>query len=163
VFRRLRKNNLELQPDKCDFLRKEVTFLGYRISKHRVEPDARKIEVIKNFLTPRTAKQLKSFLGLAGYYRNFVPQFSKIAGPLHKFLKRDAKYVWEESKEVAFHAMKQKLISQPILQYPDFSREFILTTDTSNDGAGAVLSQGQIGKDLTIAYASHSFNKAEKN
>jgi len=70
--------------------------------------------------------------------------------------------VWVESQEVAFHTLKQKL-SQPVLQYPYFSKEFILTTDASNDGAGAVLSQGQIGKDLPIAYASRSFNKAESN
>ena len=71
--------------------------------------------------------------------------------------------MWEESQEIACRTLKQKLILQPILQYPDVSREFILTTDASNDGAGAVLSQGQIGKDLPIAYASHSFNKAERN
>jgi len=108
-------------------------------------------------------KQLKGFLGLVGHYRKFIPQFSKIVAPLHTLLKKDAKYVWEESQEIAFRTLKQKLISQPILQYPDFSREFILTTDASNDSAGAVLSQGQIGKDLPIAYASHSFNKAERN
>ena len=71
--------------------------------------------------------------------------------------------MWEESQEIAFHILKQKLISQPILQYPDFSREFILTTDASNDGAGAVLSQEQIGKVLPVAYASRSFNKPERN
>jgi len=71
--------------------------------------------------------------------------------------------MWEESQEMAFRTLKQRLLSQPILQYPDFSREFILTTDASNDGAGVVLSQGQIGKDLPIAYASRSFNKAERN
>jgi hypothetical protein len=163
VFERLRKYNLKLQPDKCEILRKEVTFLGHKISEHGVEPDARKIESVKNFPTPNTAKQLKRFLGLAMYYRKFVPQFSKIAAPLHKLLKKDAKYVWEESQEIAFHAMKQKLMSQPILQYPDFSREFILTTFASNDAAGAVLSQGQVGKDLPITYASRSFNKAERN
>jgi hypothetical protein len=78
-------------------------------------------------------------------------------------LKKDAKYVWEEGQEIAFHTLKQKLMSQPILQYPDFSKEFILTTDASNGGAGAVLSQGHIGKDLPIANASRSFNKAERN
>ena len=103
VFGRLRKNNLKLQPDKCEFLRKEVTFLGLKISEFGVEPDSRKIESIKNFPTPRTAKQLKSFLGLAGYYRKFVPQFSKVAAPLHKLLKKkDAKYTWEENQEFAF-------------------------------------------------------------
>jgi len=70
--------------------------------------------------------------------------------------------VWEESHEVAFHTLKQKLTSPPILQYPDFSREFILTTDASNDGAGAALKQGPIGKDLPIAYASRILNKAER-
>jgi hypothetical protein len=102
-------------------------------------------------------------LGLAGYYRWFVPLFSKIAAPLHKLLKKDAKYVWEEEQEIAFQTLEQKLMSQPILQYPDFSREFILTTDASNEGTGAVLSQGEVGKDLPIPYASCSFNKAEKN
>jgi hypothetical protein len=109
------------------------------------------------------AKQLKSFLGLVGYYRKLISQFSKIAAPLHKLLKRDAKYMREESQKVAFHAFKQKLMSQQILQYPDFSREFIQTTDTSNDGAGAGLSQGQIGRDLPIANASRSFTRLRKN
>jgi len=163
VFRRLRQYNLKLQPDKCEFLRKEVTFLGHKISEHGVEPDTCKVESVKSFPTPKTVKQLKGFLGLVGYYRKFIPQFSKLAAPLQKLLKKDAKYVWEESQEIAFRTLKQKLISQPILQYPDFSREFILTTDASNDGAGAVLSQGKIGKDLPIAYASRSFNKAERN
>jgi hypothetical protein len=71
-----------------------------------VEPDARKVEAIKNFPTPRTPKQIKSSLGLAGYYRRFVPQFSKIAAPLHKLLKRDVKYIWGEPQEMAFIALK---------------------------------------------------------
>jgi hypothetical protein len=77
VFRRLRKYNPKLQPDKCEFFRKEVTFLGHIISEHGVEPDARKIECINNFPTPKTAKQLKCFLGLTGYYRNFFPSSVK--------------------------------------------------------------------------------------
>ena len=88
VFRRLRKYNLKLQPDKCEFLRKEVTFLGHKISERGVKPDACKVESVKNFPTPKTVKQLKSLLGLVGYYRKFIPQFSKIAAPLHKLLKR---------------------------------------------------------------------------
>ena len=155
VFRRLRKHKIKLQPDKCEFLRK-VVVLGHKISEHGVEPDARKIVAIGDFPTPKT-KQLKSFLGLAGYYRKFILQFSKVAAPLHKLLK-DAKYVWEEDQEAVFHALKGKPISQP-----DFSQEFTLKTDASNDSVGAVLSQGQIGKDLPIAYASRMFNTAEKN
>ena len=90
VFKSLRKHNLKLQLDKCEFLRKDVIYLGHKTSEHGVEPDARKIEVIKNFPTPKTTKQLRRFLGLVAYYRRFVPQFSKIASLLHKLLKRDA-------------------------------------------------------------------------
>jgi len=127
VFRRLRKYNLKLQPDKCEFLRKELTFLGHKFSEHGVEPDARKIESIKNFPTPKTAKQLKSFLGLAGYYRKFVPQFSKITAPLHKLLKGDAKYVWEESQEISFHALKKKLNVTTNLAIPGFFKGIYTT------------------------------------
>jgi hypothetical protein len=98
---------------------------------------------------------------MAGYYRKCIPNFSRIASPLHKLLKKDAKFEWAEAQEHAFQNLKVKLISQPILQYPDFTKEFILTTDASNDGLGAVLSQGIVGKDLPVAYASRSLNKAE--
>ena len=162
VFRRLRQNNLKLQPEKCEFLRKEVTFLGHKVSERGVEPDNRKVEAVENFPQPNTVKQLKSFLGLAGYYRRFVPQFSKIAAPLHKLLKKEAKFSWGVDQEIAFRTLKQKLTSKPILKYPDFSEEFILTTDASNDGAGAILSQGEIGKDLPVAFASRSFNQSER-
>jgi len=89
LFRRLRKYNLKLQTDKCEFLWKEVTFLGHKISDRGVEPDARKVESVKNFPTPKKVNQLKSFVGLVGYYRKFIPQFSKIAAPLHKLLQKD--------------------------------------------------------------------------
>jgi len=82
---------------------------------------------------------------------------------LHKLLNKDVKFEWGDGQEGAFCTLKRKLMSKPILQYPDFSKEFVLTTDASNEGAGAVLSQGEIGKDLPVAYASRSFNKAEKN
>ena len=133
-----------------------------QISERGVEPDNRKVETVENFPQPNTVKQLKRFLGLAGYYRRFVPQFRKIAAPLHKVLKKDAKFLWGEDQEVAFRTLKQKLTSKPILKYPNFLEEIILTTDASNDGAEAVLSQGEIGKDLTVAFASRSFSKAER-
>jgi hypothetical protein len=100
---------------------------------------------------------------MASYYRKFVPNFSKIAAPLYMLLKKDAHFDWSANQENAFRKLKEKPISKPILQYPDFSKEFILTTDASNEGTGAILSQGQIGKDLPIAYASRNLNKAERN
>jgi hypothetical protein len=160
MFKRWRKHNLKLQPDKCELLRKDVICLGHKISEHKVEPDARKIEVIKNFPTPKTTIQLKSFLGLVGYYR--CPPVQQDSVAVTQTVKK-GREVRVGSQKVAFQALKQKPMSQPILQYSDFSREFVLTTDASNEGAGAVLSQGQIGKELPIAYASRKFNKAEQN
>ena len=119
--------------------------------------------MIEEFPTPQTVKQLKSFLGLMSYHRRFVPGFSGLAYPLHKLLKKDARYEWTNEQEHAFRVLRNKLISPPILRYPDYSREFILTTDASNVGVGAIFSQGKRGKDLPIAFASRSLNKAEKN
>jgi len=91
VFYRFRKYNLKLQPDKCEFLRKEVSYLGHVIAEDGVRPDPGKVKSVEEFPTPKNARQLKSFLGLAGYYRRFVPNFSKVAAPLHKFLKKKKK------------------------------------------------------------------------
>jgi hypothetical protein len=93
---RLRKYSLKLQSDKCEFLRKEAIYLGHVISEAGVRPDPKKTTSLENFLAPKTAKQWTGFMGLAGYYRRFVPQFNKLAAPLHKLLKNDTKYEWEE-------------------------------------------------------------------
>jgi hypothetical protein len=90
---------------------------------------------------------------MISYYRQFIPNCSRIASPLYKLLRKD-KFEWTETQENAFQHLKSKLTRQPILQYPDFSKEFVLTTDRSNQELGAVLSQGPIGKDLPVAYAS---------
>jgi hypothetical protein len=163
VFERLRTHRLKLQPDKCEFLRKEVNYLGHQITEHGVKPDPQKVMVIAQYPRPTTTKQLKTFCGMISYYRRFIPNCSKIASPLHKLLKVNARFEWNAEQEHAFQYLKDRLISQPILQYPDFDKEFILTTDASNTGIGAVLSQGTTGKDLPVAYASRSLNKAETN
>jgi hypothetical protein len=161
VLDRLRTYKLKLQPDKCEFLRKEVNYLGHQITEAGVRPDPQKVAAIEQFPTPTTAKQLKTFCGMVSYYRRFIPNCSRIASPLYKLLKKDVKFVWTEAQENAFQHLKSKLISRPILQYPDFSKEFILTTDASNSGLGAVLSHGPVGKDLPVAYASRRLNNAE--
>jgi hypothetical protein len=117
---------------------------------------------VRNFPVPTTTQKLKSFLGLAGYYRRFKPNFSKIAKPLTELLRKNTPYVWNEKTERAFNALKELLTTEPLLQYPDFKKPFVLTTDASNEAIGAVLSQGPIGKDPPIAYASRILNSAEK-
>jgi transposase InsO family protein len=163
VFDRMRANRLKLKPEKCEFLRKEVNYLGHVISENGGLPDRVKNKTIENYPTPRSVKQLRSFLGLMSYYRRFVPNFSRLAAPLHKLLKKDVAYEWSGEHEQAFQTLKGKLVSPPVLKYPDFNRSFILTTDASGEGLGAVLSQGDIRKDLLVAFASRTLNQAEKN
>ena len=163
ILERLRTYKLKLQPEKCQSLRKEVTYLGHQITEAGVRPDPQRVAAIERFPTPTNPRQLKAFCGMISYYRRFIPNCSRIASPLYKLLKKDTKFEWAEAQENAFQHLKSKLTKQPILQYPDFSKEFVLTTDASNQGLGAMLSQGLIGRDLRIAYASCSLNNTESH
>jgi len=97
------------------------------------------------------------------YYRRFLPRFSHTAAPIHKLLKKDVPYEWTINQEQAFQTLNEKLVSPPVLKYPDFNERFILTTDATGEGLGAVLSQGEVGKDSAVAYASRTLNRAEKS
>ena len=161
VFERLRKANLKIQPDKCEFLRKEVAYLGHLITKDGVKPNPMKVDAILNFPQPKNQKEIQSFLGLAGYYRRFIPNFSKISKPLTKLLQKDIPFNFDSDCTNSFQNLKQTLTTTPILIYPDFEEPFVLTTDASAYAIGSVLSQGKIGKDLPIAYASRTLCSAE--
>ena len=163
IFERLKKFNLKIKPSKCEFLRKEVIYLGHKISESGAQPDETKLDAVRLFPTPKSAKDIKSFLGLAGYYRRFINDFSKKALPLTKLLKKSARFEWTSEQEQAFNTLKNCLCEQPILQFPNFEKPFNVTTDASNFAIGAVLSQGDYPKDLPVAYASRCLNSAEIN
>lgn len=163
IFQRFRQHNLKIQPSKCSFLRKECLYLGHIITEDGIKPDPAKIECVSKFPQPKNSKDIKSFLGLVGYYRKFIQDFAKIAKPLTKLLKKDEKFIWDNECSISFQTLKQSIISPPVLQYPDFSKEFIITTDASNYAIGAILSQGKINSDRPIAFASRTLNAAEQN
>ncbi|GJQ70538.1 hypothetical protein Trydic_g221, partial [Trypoxylus dichotomus] len=163
VFSRLRASNLKLQPDKCEFLRREVSYLGHIITSAGVKPNLDKVNAIHNFPVPVDQKTIKMFLGLVGYYRKFIPNFAKIAKPLTSLLRKDIPFIWSASQQQSFDTFRTILTNEPLLIYPDFSQDFVLTTDASNFAIGSVLSQGGIGKDRPIAYASRTLNNAEQN
>jgi hypothetical protein len=119
------------------------------------------VAAITSYPTTTSVKELKTFCGKIRYYCMFIPNCSRIAFPLHKLLKNYVKFEWKPEQKHAFQHLKATLTSQPIIQYPDFSKEFVLTTDVSNAGLGAVFYQGPLGKNLPVAYASRSLNKAE--
>ena len=163
VFIKLREHNLKLQPIKCNFLRKELIYLGHIINENGIFPDPEKIKDVQKFPIPKTPKNIKQFLGLCGYYRRFIKNFSQIASPLNNLLKKNVEFIWSPSCNKAFEELKSKLINPPILTYPDFSQPFLLTTDASQNAIGAVLSQGDIGKDHPICFGSRTLSKSEKN
>ncbi|CAK1598637.1 unnamed protein product [Parnassius mnemosyne] len=154
VFDRLRYFNPKLQPDKCEFLRKEVSYLGHIITNEGVKPNPGKTKAIQQFTQPRCPKDIKSFMGLVSYYRRFIPNLTKIAKPLTNLLKKNVPIDWQNEQQLAFETLKN---------YPDFTKPFELTCDASNFAISAILSQGPIGNDRPVAYASRTLNKAEYN
>lgn len=170
VFQRLAKYGLKLQPQKCKFLQKEVIYLGHVVSEVGVSTDPGKIDVVRDWAQPETTTHVRSFLGFAGYYRRFIPSFSRIAAPLHGLLtgtaalgKKGKPVVWTPACQQAFEHLKTALLTAPILAYADFTKPFLLYTDASFEGLGAVLSQVQEGKERVIAYASRSLSPSERN
>lgn len=162
----VRKAGLKIKISKCKFVKKSVEFLGHIISESGISPDPSKIESIKNYQRPQSIEDIRSFLGLAGYYRRFIPHFGTIAQPLTKKTHKELAnklFEWTSEDQKAFDTLRTCLITPPILAYPDFSQEFLLFTDASNYGVGAVLSQVQDKKEVVIAYASRQLKKPEIN
>ena len=154
VLERLRYAGLQLKPKKCHLAQSEVVYLDFVISPLGISADTKKVDAVNGFLIPKDVKQLRSFLGLASYYRRFILDFSKIASPLFALTKKDVSYVWSEECQQAFNELKVQLIKAPVLVYPDFTERFVLETDASGLGLGAVLSQKQPdGKVAPIAYS----------
>jgi hypothetical protein len=155
----MREHHLYAKLSKCDFWLKEIKFLGHTISQARIVVDTDKVQEVMNWKPPTTVRQIWSFLGLAGYYRRFIPDFSRIAKPITKLLKKEAKFVWGQKCEDAFHALRQHLTTTPVLAQPDSSKPFDVYHDASRTGLGCVLMQDN----RVIAYASRELMPHEQN
>ena len=143
VLKRVKKANLRLNKKKCEFVKREIEYLGYIISIDGIRPNEKKVEAIKNYPEPKNKKELASYLGIVSYYRQYVPNFAEKAHPLTALTKKNAKWKWDAAERDAFICTKSYLITNPILGFPDFTREFIIYTDASGYGVGAVLAQMQ--------------------
>ena len=163
VFDRLADASLKLQPPKCLFAKSRVPYLGHIISAEGIAPDPEKTNAVESFPVPTTKKDLQSYLGLCNYYRRFVQDFSHIAAPLTKLLRKDTKFQWSNEAQTAFEELKQKLTSDPVLVFPDFNREFILYTDASDVAIGYILGQMDSDKkEQVVAYGGRSMNSSER-
>jgi hypothetical protein len=177
VFRRLSEAGLKLKASKCKFFQHSIKYLGHVVSAEGISADPDKIAAVRNYPVPTNVKEVQSFLGFVGFYRRFVKGFSTIARPLHeltqgtgctgskKSRKRRPKvpFLWGPNHQKAFEELIHRLITAPVLAYADYTKPFILHTDASMSGLGAILYQEQEGKERVIAYASRGLKPAERN
>ncbi|GFT89833.1 retrovirus-related Pol polyprotein from transposon 297 [Trichonephila clavipes] len=166
VLQRIKRAKLTIKPSKCKFAQQNVKFLGHIVGQGFRTPSEIKVQAVLEFPTPRTKTQIRAFLDIAGYYQNYINLFSVIAAPLTDALKGRAKkgeIKWTTECENAFRELKGKLIDKPVLYAPNFEREFIVQTDASNAGMGAVLTQlTEQGEEHPILYLSKKFSEVEK-
>ena len=162
VLGRIAGAGLKLHPGKCRFMQREVEFLGHRVNGEGISTLEEKAQAIRDWPTPNNQRELKSFLGLASYYRRFVKGFSCIGAPLFRLLQKDQPFTWSAECQQAFSTLQQALIQTPVLTPPDPALPFLLDTDASNDGMGAVLSQPGPEGEQVVAYFSRIFSKSER-
>ena len=163
VFEKLRKADLTINPDKSKFCCSEVKYLGFLVNGKGLMVDPDKTSAIRNFPAPRNIRQVRRFVGMGSWYRRFIPDFSTKISPITKLLKKGVKFNWGEEQQRAFDTVKQHLIEPPTLSRPNFTLPFLLYTDASTVGLGAILAQHIDGEERVIAYASRTLKNAEKN
>ena len=171
LFDRLREVDLKLKESKCNFLKAHVQYLGHLISGKGIEPVPEKLESIKNMPSPTTPKAVKQFLGLIGYYRKLIPKFSDVARPLTNLTKKDVPFEWTPECQQTFQLLKDLLMAEPILKYPDPNKPYVLYTDASKYAWSCVLTQeyeyedeGKLKKiHHPITYASGLFKGGQIN
>ena len=170
IFERIRAAGLKLSPEKCEFFKREVCYLGYKITENGAKTDEKKIDKIKNWSSPKSAEELRSFLGLCGYYRQFIKDYAQVVAPLerscriiwNKKKRKETEIEWNREFEESFEKLKVALTNAPVLAYPTKEGQFTLDTDASHGCMGSVLSQIQDGQEKVIAYASNKFSQSQR-
>jgi hypothetical protein len=159
VLEKLRSNQLCAKFSKCEFWLTDVAFLGHIISAGGVSVDPSKVKDVLNWMPPTTASKIQSFLGLAGYYRRFIKDFSKIAKPMTKLLEKNKAFEWTKECQASFEELRKRLTSAPVLVLPNLTKKFDIYCDASHQRLGCVLMQeGQV-----VCYASRQLRKHEEN
>ena len=163
VLIRLREANLKLSPEKCKFLRLQVSFLGFLVSERSLETDPAERKSVVEWPTPTNVREVRASVGLCSYLCKFIPNFSTTCKPLHVLTEKGQTFEWTDKCETAFNTLKTALISAPVLAFTlEFQGEFIVACDASYVAIGAVFSRIQDGEEKVIVYFSHCLSKAER-
>ena len=171
LFQRLREADLKLNREKCNFFKSHIQYLGHLISGEGIKPLPEKLDNIKEMPPPTTPKEVKQFLGLIGYYRKFVPRFANVAQPLTNLTRLDQPFEWSDKCQTSFELLKEALIKEPILRFPDPNKPYTLYTDASKYAWSCVLTQQythdidnkQIVVNHPITYVSGLFKGSQLN
>ena len=162
VLSALEKAGLKLNPSKCSFARDTVVCLGHKLSRAGISPDPANIEKVKSWKPPTTTKQVRAFLGLTGYYRSFIQNYSEIARCLTDLTRDDVKWAWTPQHQKSFETLRDTLISDKVMAFPNFSEPFIIKTDASLTAIGYVLCQKVDGKEKVISYGSKKLSRTQQ-
>ena len=154
VFSKLAEVRLKLKPKKCHLFQQEAIYLGHVVTPLGISIDPAKIEVIRNGPTPNDLSTVRLGLGMFGYYRKFIRDYSKKARLVTRLMEKNVEFIWQDTEEEAWQTLKDELVKAPILAYPDPSKEFILDTDARGFGVDGVFSQIQDSREHVIAYGS---------
>ena len=163
VLERCQEKNLVLNWEKCHFMVTQGIVLGHIVSKKGIEVDKAKVELISNLPTPKCVRDIRSFLGHAGFYRRFIKDFSAISRPFCNLVAKDVPFAWSQACEAAFDKLKTILVSPPIMQSPNWNLPFEIMCDSSDYAIGAVLGQREDKKAFVIYYASKTLDSAQAN
>ena len=162
VFTRIREAGLTLNKKKCEFAVAELDYLGHHVGLGKVTPRQQKVEALLKFPRPTTRKQLQSFLGLASYYRKYIPHFADLSANLSDMLRKGVRFVWSEPAEKSFLDIKSRLASQPVLVPKNFSEPFIIAVDASDIAIGAAQLQERDGLEQPICFLSRKLNAHQR-
>ncbi|GMF15633.1 unnamed protein product [Phytophthora fragariaefolia] len=162
VLTALRSAELYANPKKCTWAQEAVVFLGHRIANSTITLDPAKTAAIRDMVAPKNARELQRFLGLCGYYRRFLPAYAELVQPLSDLLKQSSSWTWGPLQTTAFERVKDLLQRSPVLQLPDFARQFFVTTDASDIAVGGVLSQVHASGEHPVAFLSRKLSDTER-
>lgn len=163
ILPKLYKAKLNINEEKSEFLKTRIQYLGHLVDENGIHTDPENVRAISDMSEPNNVTELRRFTGMISWYRRFISDCSTISQPLNKLLRKKQRWEWGREQANAFSILKEKLVSAPVLVAPDFSRPFVLQTDASNAGLGAVLTQHLSNQDVVIAYTSRALNKSEIN